>query len=457
MKKCYNEATFSKDSFTFYILIPITVGIIFLISFASCSVSRQINKVAKQNIINKPDFTSAHIGICIYDPSKNKWLYNYNSDKYFIPASNIKIMTCYSAMKYLGDSLTGLRYVEQGDTIKIIPNGDPTLLHPDFAQQPVLSFLSHFDSTKIILINDNNFRDNSWGNGWAWNDYTEDYMVERSSMPIYGNVVSFEGTANTWSSFPSIKGQTIEDSVTKSNSYLTKIKRDISANTYKLYFNGASEKKINVPFYTDSGEINAQLLQTIINAKIIRDTNSTPINFQKEYQIIHSQLTDSLLKIMMHRSDNFFAEQSLLMVSNEMLGVMNDEKIIDTLLKTDFKDMPQKPRWVDGSGLSRYNLFTPQDFVFVLNKLRSEFSWSRIATIFPTGGSGTLGNTYKNLQGKIYAKTGTLSNNAALSGYIITNKGKTLTFSILVGNHMASATTIREAIAEFLESVQEEN
>lgn len=146
-------------------------------------------------------------------------------------------------------------------------------------------------------------------------------------------------------------------------------------------------------------------------------------------------------------------EQSLLMVSHEMLGVMNDEKIIDTLLKTDFKDIPQKPRWVDGSGLSRYNLFTPQDFVFVVNKMRNEFSWNRITTIFPTGGSGTLGNTYKDLERKLFAKTGTLSNNVALSGYLLTNKGNTLIFSILIGNHMSSAATMREAIAKFLESI----
>src|SRR3954454_19959167 len=131
---------------------------------------------------------------------------------------------------------------------------------------------------------------------------------------------------------------------------------------------------------------------------------------------------------MMHRSDNFYAEQSLLMVSNEILGVMNDEKIIDTLLRSDYKEMPQKPSWVDGSGLSRYNLFTPQDFVFVLNKMKSEVNWNRITTIFPTGGTGTLGIAYKDLQGKIFAKTGTLSNNTALSGFIITTSKKILIF-----------------------------
>ena len=89
---------------------------------------------------------------------------------------------------------------------------------------------------------------------------------------------------------------------------------------------------------------------------------------------IFSQPTDSLLKTMMYRSDNFYAEQSLLMVSQEKLGEMNDRKIIDTLLKTDLSDLPQKPRWVDGTGLSRYNLFTPNDFVVLLQKMQREIA-----------------------------------------------------------------------------------
>ena len=62
---------------------------------------------------------------------------------------------------------------------------------------------------------------------------------------------------------------------------------------------------------------------------------------------IKSQPTDSLFKPMMHFSDNFFAEQTLLMVSNEYLGYMSDEKIIEALLNADLKDAPQKPKWVD--------------------------------------------------------------------------------------------------------------
>ena len=168
---------------------------------------------------------------------------------------------------------------------------------------------------------------------------------------------------------------------------------------------------------------------------------------------VYSQPTDSLLKIMMHRSDNFFAEQTLLMVSNEKLAFMNDAKIIDTLLKTDLKELPQKPKWVDGSGLSRYNLFSPQDFVWVLTQIKNEYKWERIRETLPTGGEGTLSSSYKNYAGKIYAKTGTLSNHVALSGYLITNKGKQLIFSVLVNAHQSSAAAIRAGVEKFLTAI----
>ena len=156
---------------------------------------------------------------------------------------------------------------------------------------------------------------------------------------------------------------------------------------------------------------------------------------------------------MMHRSDNFFAEQLLLMVSNENLGYMNDEAIIDTLLKTDLKDVPQKPTWVDGCGLSRYDLFTPKDFVYILDKMKNEFGLKRLEIILPTGGQGTLSSHYIKDSGQIYAKTGSLSGDAALSGFLITKKNKLLVFSILVNNYEGSGSSVRNAFEQFLESI----
>jgi D-alanyl-D-alanine carboxypeptidase/D-alanyl-D-alanine-endopeptidase (penicillin-binding protein 4) len=142
------------------------------------------------------------------------------------------------------------------------------------------------------------------------------------------------------------------------------------------------------------------------------------------------------------------------MVSNHLMGIMNEAKIIDTLLKTDFIDLPQKPRWVDGSGLSRYNLFSPQDFVTILNKMANDFGMERLRQIFPTGGEGTMRNYFRADSNYIFAKTGTLSGVVSLSGLLYTRKNKLLVFSIIVNNHRSSATDIRRAVERFLQGIR---
>jgi D-alanyl-D-alanine carboxypeptidase/D-alanyl-D-alanine-endopeptidase (penicillin-binding protein 4) len=197
-----------------------------------------------------------------------------------------------------------------------------------------------------------------------------------------------------------------------------------------------------------------RLLNDTLNKKI-GDWSTFHATIPQFKNVIHTQPTDSLFKPMMHRSDNFFAEQTLLMASNEHLGFMNDEKIIDTILKLDLKDISQRPKWVDGSGLSRYNLFTPKSFVYLLNKMKNEFGLDRMKNILPTGGEGTLSSYFKKDAGFIYAKTGTLSNNCALSGYLITSKGKLLIFSVLANNYITGATPVRKAVEQFLQQLRE--
>ena len=97
-----------------------TLYILLVILLTSCAVSRQISRNADENLIHQQGLSAAHIGISIYDPAEKKYLYNYQGDKYFIPASNTKILSCYAAMKYLGDSLTGLRYTFQNDSTVLI-------------------------------------------------------------------------------------------------------------------------------------------------------------------------------------------------------------------------------------------------------------------------------------------------------------------------------------------------
>ena len=414
-----------------------------LIILASCSVSKQISKSAN-HLLKDSSLINAHVGISIFDPSTGKYLYNYQGDKYFVPASNTKLFTLYAGMKYLGDSLVGLKYFDLDTAILIIPTGDPSFLHSDFKIQPVLNFLKK--AKKPLYISTNGWIENALGYGWAWDDYNGEYMVERNPFPVHGNVVRFNipesNVSSTfgimaidWSIVPSLFQKNTErvysqDPSTKS--FFLQRKKD--ENTFQLISSKSKFTKQEIPFVTDTLNTTLKILWSEDSIFFNKNFNVPTGNFNLKN--IHSQPTDSLFKPMMHRSDNFFAEQTLLMVSNEKLGYMNDEAIIDTLLKTDLKDAPQKPKWVDGSGLSRYNLFTPQDFIFILKKMKDEFGLARMKNILATGGTGTISNYYQNLWRETsLQKPERLVIIAHLSGYLITKKGKLLLFSVLANNY----------------------
>jgi serine-type D-Ala-D-Ala carboxypeptidase/endopeptidase (penicillin-binding protein 4) len=421
----------------------------------ACSASKQISRMAKNYILRNEAFTSAHTGISIYEPATQKYWYNYQGDKYFIPASNTKLPTCYAAMKYLGDSLVGLQYHQTNDTLFITATGDPTFLHRDFANQRIYELLKNTGA--VIMLNTSLWQEKRWGSGWAWDDYNDDYMAERSALPMYGNLVRVSNKLKSIQVSPSyFSNKLLHDSIQTRDSTVTSVQREISSNIFFIKGTDSLSNIVEIPFYTEDDSILLKLLKDTLHKTVCRSylLNDKKPTIEKEF---HSQPTDSLLKLMMYRSDNFFAEQSLLMVSTKLLAVMNDEKIIDTLLKTDFKNLPQKPVWVDGSGLSRYNLFTPQDFVAILNKMKNEFGMERIKKILPTGGTGMLSNSYKAESGYIFAKTGTLSGVVALSGFLYTKRNKLLIFSVLVNNHNNSATNIRRGVEKFIEEVRHKN
>ncbi|MFY7899623.1 MAG: D-alanyl-D-alanine carboxypeptidase/D-alanyl-D-alanine endopeptidase [Chitinophagaceae bacterium] len=420
----------------------------------ACSNQQKVTKFAQKTVFKEQALQQAHIGISVYNATTQKQVYSYQSNKYFVPASNTKIFTCYAALKHLGDSIIGLEVNEFSNRLVLKPTGDPTLLHTDFSHHPVVSFIQN--TTKPIVIDASNWRTKHWGNGWAWNDYDADYMVEKSAMPIYGNVVRFAGKKDSLQVLPKnfSSEKFIQFTNTKTDGLVSRVDRSLSANTFTLFNTGKVKRVVEVPFIT-SAQLSLELLSEVTGKSIellaSKLVQETPV---RSYTIA-SQPLDSLLKPLMHRSDNFYAEQTLLMTSQKLLQQLNEAQLIDTLLKTDFKDLPQAPRWVDGSGLSRYNLITPEDFVWVLLKMKDKIQWQRITTILPTGNDGTLSNYYKNLEGKIFAKTGTLSGQVALSGYLITKKQQTLVFSILVNNHQTSATTVRRSVEAFVNELYE--
>ena len=145
-----------------------------LFGLGSCSVQKQIAKSAKAAVLDNKALQAAHVGISIYDPTSKQYLYNYQGDKYFVPASNTKIPTCYAAMKYLGDSLVGLKWATPTEKMyenKLLvfqANGDPTFLHKDYSKQPVFNFLQlAAKEAKTFAFMDTIWESKRWGSGWG--------------------------------------------------------------------------------------------------------------------------------------------------------------------------------------------------------------------------------------------------------------------------------------------------
>ena len=432
-------------------------------SAKTSSAKEPLQQFTEETLLRQPGLLPAQVGICLFDPATATYKYNYQGDKYFIPASNTKLFSLYAGMKYLGDSLVGMRYWLNDTALFITPSGDPTLLHPAFADQPVVRFLQ---KTRLALyLTEGNWQDKPFGRGWAWDDYNDDYMPERSAFPVYGNLIRWvqDTTSGSFYSIPDIDWP-VRFSPDSSKQGFS-VHRNYHDNTFVITEGKSKVLEQDVPFITDDIAAAALLLKDTVGRKVT--VGKLPVRrivfpggsegkfSAGDLTIVHSRPVDSLFRPMMYNSDNFFAEQTLLMVGNERLGKMNDRPIIDTLLNSDLKDLPQRPIWVDGCGLSRNDLFTPQDFIYLLDKMSKEFGLARMKGILPTGGKGTLSSYYKQDSGYIYAKTGSLSGVVALSGYLITKKDHLLLFSILINNYTGSGVTVRRQMEAWIHRVRD--
>ena len=414
-------------------------------------------------LLNNPIIKTGHLGISIYEPATEKYWYNYNAEKLFIPASNTKLFTLYVGMKFLGNQLTGISYNDTRDTFFVLPSGDPTFLHEDFLNQPVFELLKNTKKPIVIINQDQPIT--PYGKGWTWDDQSEAYAAQRNAFPIYGNLLQLKWTKkykiqkDSFAYDLNLLNGNISDfeflKKTNLESLENVIIKSPGKNKFEVYLNGKSNQFIQeVPFETNGIEMGAHLLQQQLGKSVIVKSDKIK---KGVFKPLYSQKTDTFFKIMMHRSDNFYAEQTLLMASEKQLGYMSENDIIDTLLKSSFKDIPQQPRWVDGSGLSRYNLFSPQDFIYILNKLQTDYGYQKLEYILPTGGKGTLANYYKSDSGFIFAKTGSMSNNITLSGFIKTRKHKTLLFSIMLNNYVGSGKLVRKQFENYLHEIIQQN
>jgi D-alanyl-D-alanine carboxypeptidase/D-alanyl-D-alanine-endopeptidase (penicillin-binding protein 4) len=404
-------------------------------------------------------FSQSLTGFVLYDPEADSVLFEKDGSRFFIPASNMKIFTLYASLKILPDTLPSLRYTVRNDTLRFRGTGDPAFLNPDFEQNKVYNFLKERPETLVYY--DNHFEDDHFGAGWPWDWYPASYAPEKSPFPMYGNMMRLQVRQISSAMLneeepvkPPFFKRYIENQGWDGDRREV-VRRDYQTNSV-FYSPGSDTIRLerNIPFIYDSGLITEMLADTLGRPVGYSDEESFTIG-----QTLFATPADTLYKRLMQASDNFVAEQLMLMISESLYGTLNTEDAISYSLENHFKDLPQLPQWRDGSGLTRYNLVTPRSIVFLLDKLMDEYGESDVLNWFPAGGvNGTIEELYRAPDGEepyVYAKTGTLSNNTALSGYLYTDSGRRLIFSTLHNNYVISNSTLRLETERLLERIKQ--
>ncbi|AYN67735.1 D-alanyl-D-alanine carboxypeptidase [Euzebyella marina] len=405
----------------------------------SCATKSKIVSRTTENILNSKFYESQFTGFVLFDPETKDTLYNQNGSKYFTPASNTKIFTLYTSLKMLPDSLPSLFYHQASDTTYVQGTGDPTFLHPYFDDLKALEFLRKQNNVKLYL---GNLIDERLGPGWSWGDYQYYYQPERSAMPLYGNVTTLQNIQE-----PKVLPAVFVDSVVRVNAADNR-----KAEENIFFFDGNRKDTLEVPFRTGP-----QLTKSILESELNRAIELTDKKTSPSLKTFYGIESDTVYRRMMHNSDNFIAEQLLILASSTLSDTLDSQRARDFMLENFLWDLKQEPRWVDGSGLSRYNLITPESLIQVLHKLYTELPRDRLLSFFPTGGkSGTLKNWYPGIDKPyIYAKTGSLSNNHCLSGFLITKSGKTLIFSFMNNHFRESSSEVKKRMQLILEKVRD--
>lgn len=428
-----------------------------------------------KKIIQRPDMARSHWGILIQPIHSDLNLYALNSEKFFTPASNIKLLTTAAALLEFGSQFQIRTSIySQGDTpnlqtLRLVGQGDPTITTDTLktlAQQLKQQGIQQIEK---LLIQDGYFKNSGIPPMWEWDDLFFSYGVPANSFVLNENAFKLILTPTqvgqpvkiTWSDPIAAKQWQIENSTTTTDSTTD---NTISIQGYfaqsRLMIRGqlgndltGEQETIAIinptQYFIDTL---AQVLETegitVKQKQIISEPSSN--NSEQEIAVLTSPPLENIIKTVNHESHNLYAETLF-----KLLEVQSNEPQTSILQKqlTQLGINSNTYKLVDGSGLSRHNLATPEAFVLLLQKMSQTPQGEVYRNSFAVGGvNGTLANRFKDtpMQGKIQAKTGSLSGVSALSGYVDISDDETLVFSIMVNTSEQPNTNLRQGIDQII-------
>ncbi len=401
--------------------------LLFVLHLLACTPAQRINRSMRNSSLFKEAFT----GYKIIDLSTGRTISRQQSQRYFTPGSNVKLLTLYTCLHQLPDSLVAFRWQVQ-DTCTIYQGmADPSHLHPKFVAWH-RSRLPHRSAANYLDVS--NWHGQPYGSGWMWDDLNTAFSAPMSAMPVFGNTAIVSKINKEWVIEPSSAQFPV-----KYQKGLDRPLRQMLNDTLLLPLHFEAGAKTYIPFWSPDDV--TMRTHKLLPLPAYRSPSKS------KWKTVYSTPIDTVLRYMMQESDNFFAEQLLLQCAGLWADSLNTDLAIQAANRSWFQTHPTPPYWVDGSGLSHYNLLTPDFMTWLLSDLWKSYDHQRILGLLAAGGvSGTLAHRYKSPEGKpyVFAKTGTLRGVHSLSGYLQTRRGRWLAFSFMHNNYLGSSARYRD-------------
>lgn len=410
-------------------------------------------------------------GVLVETLSPPRTLYRRHADRYFIGASNVKLLTTAAALSQLGANFrvrTAVYATENG--LHVVGRGDPSLSTEQLASLARQVREAGIERVSRLIGDDTYFRGAIVHPNWEWEDIHAGYGAPVNSLIANRNAIALKVIPQQlgqplrldWLDPRNALRMRIDNrtvTVAKDQAEFLQLDRSLAHPSMQLHGQlvvGSEPEEIAIAVPDPTWHFLRQFRRSLEQAGVTVgrvEVGGDPKGILREpVAVVSSPPLSELVNDTNRFSDNLYAEVLL-----RWLGVNREQERQSTLaagleqLQQTLSDLgvePQSHRLADGSGLSRQNLVSPEAIVQTLRGMANSPHAAIYRDSLPLGGeSGTLRSRFRNspVRGRVRAKTGTLTGVSALSGYL-TMGDRSLIFSILINHSPESATDQRQAI-----------
>lgn len=427
---------------------------------------KELVDINVNTMMTDPVLKNATWGFVIYDPKTKKVISSYNENTPLVPASTTKLLTTETALNLLGENYRWNTQLEYSGTVDengvltgnlyIVGSGDPSL---GTNKAGASSYREIIDTFKEALSTEGIKKVNG-------DIIIQTALFKGNISRLPENVVWLENN-----NYYLPVGATKE--INPANERLI-VKRAMPTESVKKYFyvSPYTNQMVYAEKYEGDGVLTTKLPDApaflansfratlvksgiAVTGKVQTKTVDGQPESRKTINVYKSPTLADIVYYTNQRSDNSLAEALLKTVGYFKKGNQTPDsgrEVVTEHLKDvafDFEGL----NYMDGSGLSRNNKVTPISQVKYLTSLMGTKYYQTYFNSLPIGGqSGTLKKMFlENGNGQVFAKTGTLNKVKTLAGYIKTNSGKTLVFSLLVNNYAGSVDMVKKRMEQIIQ------